>query len=170
MRPRSHSSAYSGLFNPNDGAGRPLAYCLLHLPEGALGLDGLLDYSRHGLARDIWRSAGSGKIPEAVQAPGIEALQPLVHPLLGPHQVGGSLAHAHLTHADNVDGKHLCTALESLSFLYAFSSSSCSVLSIPHQHGRGSLLVLVWRLQPERTFSRRYRSQYAEAEYHPNGE
>ena len=52
----------------------------------------------------------------------------------------------------------LSTTLESFSFLYAFSSSSRFVLSIPHQHGRGSLLVLVWGLQSERTFNRRYKS------------
>ena len=52
----------------------------------------------------------------------------------------------------------LGTTLESFSFLYALSSFSRFVLSMPHQHGRRSILVSIWGLQSERTFNRRYRS------------
>ena len=87
------------------GAGL-LAYDLLQLPGGALGLDGLFDYPRHDLARNLWRPTASGKIPEAVKASGIEAFQPGMHLPVGPHEVGFSLAYAHFAHANHVYGKH----------------------------------------------------------------
>ncbi len=62
----------------------------------------------------------------------------------------------------------MCTAsilritLESFSFLYAFSSSSRFVTSMTRLYGRGSLLLSIWQIYPERTFSRRYRGVYAD--------
>ena len=57
----------------------------------------------------------------------------------------------------------MCTAsilritLESFSFLYAFSNSSRFVTSMTWLYGKGSLLLSIWQIYPERTFSRRYR-------------
>ena len=83
-----------------------LTDCLLQFPRSALELDGLPDYLRHDPVGNLWRPTASGKIPEAVQASGIEAFQPGVHPPVGPHEACGCIAYAHLAHADHVYSKH----------------------------------------------------------------
>ena len=49
--------------------------------------------------------------------------------------------------------------LESFSFLYAFSSSSRFATSMTWLYGRGSLLLLIWQICSEQTFSRHYSIQ-----------
>ena len=63
-------------------------------------------YSVYRLAPDPGWPSTSEKIPEAVQAFGIAAFQPTLHPLMGPHQIGGRFACALLAHVDHMDGKH----------------------------------------------------------------
>ena len=122
---------------------------------GALGLDGLLDYPLHGLARNLWRLASS-EDPGGRLGPRYRSALAICAPASRPTSGWRQSRPCSFCARVPLDGKHLGHHPEYFSFLYAFSRSSRFVLSIPHQHGRGSLLISIWRLQSERTFSRRY--------------
>ena len=85
--------------------------CFLAMSGGQrLGMGNhFADYPAYRLLENCSWPAEPGEIPEAVQAFGIKARQPDVHPSVGSHEIGCSFAYALFAHIDHMHCKHSCS-------------------------------------------------------------
>ena len=85
---------------------RVLAYVLLQLRGRDPTAGCLCDYSVDDILRNSSGPSASGKITEALQAPVVEAAQPVTDPVWATSLDVGSLLHGHVAHAHHAHHNH----------------------------------------------------------------